>query len=199
MRRAILLLLLTASSAAALDEMTVYELLDPSSHRFRITYDVSATEPGATFFFNVIRPGSEGSDEKVIDRADGKQLDFELADIQAARAAGQAGSDPPENTRFIKVKLPRPVPKDGEVRLRIFKTYLDPKSYFADGDQIVFERSLGIRRNVVLLPANYELVASSVPVIVSGEADGRIKISMVNDRDDELEVRLVGRRLAEAK
>ena len=199
MRRAILLLLLTASSAAALDEMTVYELLDPSSHRFRIRYDVSATDSGATFFFNIIRPGSVASDEKVISRADGRELDFELADIQAARAAGQAGSDPPENTRFIKVKLPRPVPKDGEVRLRIFKTYLDPKSYFVDGDQIIFERSLGIHRNVVLLPASHELIASSVPVIVTREADGRIKISMVNDRDDELAVRIVGRRLAEAK
>ena len=33
------------------------------------------------------------------------------------------------------------------MRLLIEKTYKDPKSYFAEGDAIVFTRSLSIRRN----------------------------------------------------
>ena len=55
--------------------------------------------------------------------------------------------------------LARPVPKGGEGRVLIDKTYKDPKSYFRDGDTIVFDRSLGIRRNAVVLPAGYRLIS----------------------------------------
>jgi hypothetical protein len=99
-----------------------------------------------------------------------------------------------DKARFVKVELASPVPKDGERRIRIFKTYTDPKSYYAEGDRVVFDRGLGIRRNAVLLPAGYELVSSTVPAIVSTEADGRVKASFVNDRDDVLPVKIVGRR-----
>ena len=45
------------------------------------------------------------------------------------------------------------MPAGGEGRIRIIKTYKDPKSYFRDGDAIVFDRPLGIKRNAVVLPA----------------------------------------------
>jgi hypothetical protein len=160
------------------DDFTLYELLAPDSHRFAITYDVTTSKEGDRFFLNPIREGSVASDERVVDRATGRPLRFEL--VKGA----------------IKVDLGGPVPKDGEKRIRIFKTYLDPKSYYADGDRIVFDRGLSIRRNAVLLPAGYELVGCSVPAIVSTEADGRVKASFVNDRDDTLPVKIVGRRLA---
>jgi hypothetical protein len=79
--------------------------------------------------------------------------------------------------------------------LRIYKTYKDAKSYYSEGDRIIFDRSLGVKRNVILLPKGYELISSSVPVIVSTELDGRVKLSMVNDRNDELGVKIVGRKL----
>jgi hypothetical protein len=104
-----------------------------------------------------------------------------------------------DEARFVKVELAGPVPKDGERRIRIFKTYTDPKSYYAEADRVVFDRGLGIRRNAVLLPAGYELVSSTVPAIVSTEADGRVKASFVNDRDDVLPVKIVGRRLPAAE
>ena len=65
------------------------------------------------------------------------------------------------------------MPKDGETRLLILKTYRDPKSYFAEGATIVFSRSLGIKRNSVVLPPGYELVSLNVPSQVLSEADGR--------------------------
>jgi hypothetical protein len=42
----------------AADEFTLYELQQPETHQFAITYDVTATREGAKFFFNPIRPGS---------------------------------------------------------------------------------------------------------------------------------------------
>ena len=45
----------------AADEITVYELLAPSTHSFDIIYDVTATREGAAYFFNPIRKASTAS------------------------------------------------------------------------------------------------------------------------------------------
>src|SRR5688572_8450382 len=157
------LLLLAATAAAADDEWTLYELLAPESHRFAITYDVSVTEPGARVFLNPVRTGSVASDERVVLRRTGRDLPFTLVGGARARAEKLAPPDTADDALFIRVELPEPVPAGAETRLRIFKTYTDPKSYFAEGDRIVFDRGLSIRRNVVVLPAGYELIGSTVP------------------------------------
>jgi len=72
------------------------------------------------------------------------------------------------------------VPKGGEGRVLIDKTYKDPKSYFRDGDTIVFDRSLGIRRNAVVLPAGYRLISCNVPSQVMSTPDGRVMITFMN-------------------
>lgn len=180
--------------AIAMDEMTVYDLLDPASHKFAIQYDVSATEAGSKVYFNIIRPGSQATDEKVLDRATGKEIPFQLTDAKEAKASGQAEKDTPDKTKFIKITLPHPVPSDGEYRMRILKTYADPKSYFVENNLLIFDRSLGVKRNVIILPAGYELIGSTVPVMVGLQDDGRVKISMVNDRDDELAVKITARK-----
>src|SRR6188474_776869 len=46
------------------DDYTRYELLGPDTAQFRILYEVTATTPGAKFFFNAIRKGSVASDER---------------------------------------------------------------------------------------------------------------------------------------
>jgi hypothetical protein len=72
------------------------------------------------------------------------------------------------------------VPAGGGARIRIIKTYKDPKSYFRDGDTIVFDRPLGIKRNAVVLPPKYELVACNIPSQILEEPDGRVGISFMN-------------------
>jgi hypothetical protein len=191
----ILIILSLAGTALAMDEMTVYDLLAPDTHQFAIRYDVSATEPGTSVYFNIVRPGSEASNEKVFDRATGKELSFVMTNGKEAKASGQAEPDTKDDTEFIKISLPHPVPQDGEFRLRINKTYKDAKSYYFEGDKITFDRSLGVKRNVIILPKGYEVISCSVPAIISTESDGRMKLSMVNDRDDELGVKIVGRKL----
>src|SRR5262249_53396541 len=83
-------------------------------------------------------------------------------------------------TNCIKVTLARPVPADGQSRLLILKTYKDAKSYYREGDTIVFNRSLGIKRNSIVLPAGYELISCNVPSQVLLETDGRIAVSFMN-------------------
>ncbi|HLY97476.1 MAG TPA: hypothetical protein VKT33_00260 [Candidatus Angelobacter sp.] len=193
--RILAILLLVCLPAVAADEFTLYELLPPETHQFAITYDVTATQEGAQFFFNPVRPGSTASKERVIARSSGKELKFELVSGKEAKATGLVSSKAADDAQFIKVYLPAPVPKGGETRIRIFKTYTDAPSYFVNDGQLVFERPLGIKRNVVVLPAGWELTGSASPAMVSTGADGRIRISFLNDRDDQLPVRITARRL----
>jgi len=166
------------------DAYTRYELLAPASHKFRIVYEVTASTPGATAYYNPIRVGSVATDESVSDRATGAPLKFNVVQGDVARAGGVRNAK--DDSQYIGVQLARPVPADGgEGRVLIDKTYEDAKSYFADGDLIVFNRPLGIKRNAVILPAGYELVSSNYPAQVLQEADGRLKIAFWNNTPAE--------------
>ena len=174
------------------DDYTRYELLAPGSGKFRILYEVTATTAGATEFFNVIRRGSVASDERVTDVRSGKPLTFDEVSGIVARAGGVRNAD--STGTYIRVKLAQPVPKDGETRLLIDKTYFDTVSYKASGDSIVFDRELGIKRNSIVLPPGYELVSSVYPAQVLQEEDGRIKIAFWNNTPGPAGVRIVARR-----
>ena len=68
------------------DGYTRYELLEPGSGKFRIIYEVTATTPGATAYFNPIRQGSVATDDRALDPATGRPLRFEVVDgVVAAR------------------------------------------------------------------------------------------------------------------
>lgn len=184
--RAICLLIVAMMAAAAPsaaqnraeDAYTRYELLAPETASFRIIYDVTAVTPGAAFFFNPIRKGSLATDESVIDLASGRPLEFEQVTGAVARESGLRSAD--LEGEYIRVKLARPVPAGGGARIRIIKTYKDPKSYYVRDEAIVFDRPLGITRNAVVLPPTYEIVACNIPSQVIEEADGRIGISFMN-------------------
>ena len=193
--RVLLCLAALSYSASAADEMTLYELLPPDTHSFAITYDVTATREGAAFFFNPIRPGSTASKESVIDRATGKPLKFETVTGKDAKTSGLVSPRTADDALFLKVTFVSPVPKNGERRIRILKTYTDAPSYGMKDGLLVFDRPLGIKRNVVVLPAGWELVGNASPGIVSADRDGRVRISFVNDRDDQLPVKITARRL----
>jgi hypothetical protein len=178
------------------DEYTRYELLSPESASFAIHYEVTATTAGAKYFFNPIRKGSVASGESVTDVMTGQPLRFEIVSGEEAvkdplmkvedkneaknQAKDKDKKDADTSVDYIKVYLARPVPTEGQTRLLILKTYKDGKSYYREGDAIVFNRSLGIPRNSVVLPAGYELVACNVPSQVLAQPDGRIVISFLN-------------------
>lgn len=173
------------------DSYTRYELQTPGSGAFRIVYDVSATTPGARFYYNTVRAGAEEEVHRVTDLYSGGALDWELVDGRHARANGhpRAATD----GRYIKVRLARPVPEGGQGRIRIDKTYVDPESYYREGDDVVFARSLGIRRNAVVLPRGYELVECNYPCQVDTEGDGRIKASFMSPGPAAVPFRVRGR------
>jgi hypothetical protein len=151
------------------DEYAVYELLAPETNAFRTDYEVALTTAGATKFYDRIGSGlqsvppSVGGPDRAIDLMTGNALQFE------------------QRGEYLEIRLARPVPSDGgQARLRIVKTYKDPKSYYRDGDALVFNRSIGLRRTAFVLPSGFQLVECNVPSQVLSEPDGRVRVSFMN-------------------
>lgn len=161
------------------DSYTRYEMLSPESQSFRIIYDVSATAAGSTKYFNTLRAGSDHIVDAVWDLMTGKELVWKIVDGKEAKANGLSYAS--ENGEYLMVNLARAVPNGGQARLRIDKTYNDPASYYQEDGILVFDRSLGIKRNSLVLPQGYELISANYPVQVMQETDGRIKVSFMND------------------
>ncbi len=168
-----------ATQQTETDEYTRYELLAPETASFKIHYEVTATTPGAKSYFNPIRKGSTASEEAVYDAMTGELLPFEVVSGREARKDPLIASADASGS-YIKVQLARPVPPEGQGRILIVKTYKDAKSYYRDGDAIVFNRGLGIKRNSIVLPKGFDLVGCNVPSQVLSEPDGRIAISFMN-------------------
>ena len=169
----------TTTTQSEADEYTRYELLAPETASFRISYEVTATTAGAKFFYNPIRKGSAASEESVYDAMSGAPLHFEVVSGTEARK-DPLMPDADAETRYIRVTLARPVPEHGEGRLLILKTYRDEKSYYRDGESIVFSRPLGVPRNKVVLPPGYEVVGLNVPSQILTQPDGRVAISFMH-------------------
>src|SRR5258708_20115057 len=189
--RITLSVLAVCACAYAADEMTIYELLPPETHQFAIVSDVTQTREGANFFLNPIRPGSTASKEKVIERSTGKELQFEVVTGKDAKAAGLAPARAADDALYLKVQLPGPVPKNGETRIRIFKTYTDAPSYYVNNNgDLIFDRPLGIKRNVVVLPAGWELIGSASPPIVSTQTNAPIGLTFLTHPHDPLPLQI---------
>lgn len=161
-----------------IDSYTQYELLDPESQSFRIIYDVSGTASGATYYWNTLRKGSEHVVDAVWDLYSGKELTWEI--VTGAIAKQHGLSNAATDAEYLQIALARPIPKNGQARLRIDKTYKDTASYYREGTSIVFSRTLGIKRNSIVLPKGYELTHCNYPSQVQLTDDGRIKVSFLN-------------------
>src|SRR5947208_13429559 len=96
-----ILLLLLAAPAFADDEFTLYDLLPPDTHQFAITYDVTQAKEGAELFFNPIRIGSIATKEKVLARATGKELQFEVVSGKEAKSSGLVSEKTTDDAQFI--------------------------------------------------------------------------------------------------
>jgi len=167
-----------ATQSASADAYTRYELVDPASSSFRMIDDVSATTAGARFYVDAICQGSDTRDASAIDQMTGQPLTVEVVSGDVARKDGMRTAD--LNTRYLKVHLARPVPQGGETRLRISRTCRDPKTYFVQGDVVVFDRLPGSTRNAIVLPIGHEVVSTNMPSQVIEEADGRLNLSHWN-------------------
>ncbi|MEQ8301892.1 MAG: hypothetical protein RIB47_00780 [Cyclobacteriaceae bacterium] len=175
------------------DAYTRYELLDPASQSFRILYEVTATKPGTQFYFNALRKGSEHRVDQVVDVRTGEELKWTIVSGADAKKDGYLEAD--LEGEYLKVQLAHLVANNSEYRLLIDKTYKDTQSYFSEGGKIIFERSLGIKRNAIVLPKGYEILKCNYPVQVILEDDGRLNVSFINSAPVAITLRIEARKL----
>jgi hypothetical protein len=97
------------------------------------------------------------------------------------------------------VVIPFPPFKPGQsLRLRIAETYTAPLSYRLDGEELIFDRSLGRPRNAVVLPTGWYCTFSAAPATVSLLPDGRVRLNYWDDRPEAVDVLLKAKRRVSA-
>lgn len=176
------------------DRDITYFLQDPSTHSFSLFHDYTESRPGIDKYVNVVRTGSKVSNPSAIILDTGEKLKDEILrgdEIKAAKI-DEAGNVTPE-TEVVVVHFD-PVKPGQSVRLRISETYAAPESYRLEGQDLVFDRSLGRPRNSVVLPPGWYLTALSIPGMVSETPDHLIRVDFFNGRNDSVDVLMKGRK-----
>jgi hypothetical protein len=178
------------------DREILYELGPPESHAFRITHDYTERKEGTKYYFNLVREGSHVSDPESIDLDTGENLKHEVISGKQARERQLGAGDVKDDTEVVVTHLTRAIAKGTTNRLRLKETYSDPKSYYLDGDELVWDRTFGRLRNTVVLPAGWYLTTLSSPATIQTLEDGRVGVYVVNARSDDVRVYLRARRRA---
>lgn len=176
------------------DRDITYFLQEPSTNAFSLFHDYTESRPGVDKYINVVRSGSTVSNPSAYILDTGEVLRHEVYKGDAITAAkiDTGGSVTPETAAVVVYFSP--VQAGTSVRLRISETYTAPQSYRLDGNDLVFDRSLGRPRNSVVLPAGWYLTATSIPAVVSETADKRIRLDFYNGRTDSIDVLIKGRK-----
>jgi hypothetical protein len=176
------------------DREIVYFLNPPETHSFFLYHDYTESREGVDKYLNVVRKGSRATDPsaRVLDTGEGLTVET-LKGEAIAKAGIDIGGPVAADSEVVLIRFP-PVPKGGSVRLRISETYTDPSRYRIDGDELVWDRTLGRPRNAVVLPAGWYLTDCSIPATVTETDDGRVRLDFVNPRPDEIAVLIKARR-----
>lgn len=198
MRVALLLfpaLLLAQFHRAEQDREISYWLLAPETHQFKISHDFTITRPGQKYAHSFVRKGSKVSpDTVVIDVDTGATLKTSLVSGKQVNALGYYPESTEPDSVVVQAELSEPVREGTSTRVRVIETYTDPSGFRLDNGELVWERTLGRPINFVTLPDGWKLSSVTPAAVVSEDAEGRIRLRLINIRSDELKVAIRARR-----
>jgi hypothetical protein len=150
---------------AHLDRDIVYFLQEPSTNAFFLYHDYTESRPGVDKYINVCAAGSRSSNPSAFILDTGEELKHET--LKGAEITAK------------QIDIGEPVTPRPRSWCRIFAGEAGPVDPVAtlgnvhraaelslDGNDLVFERSLGRTRNSFVLPAGWYLTASSIPAVV---------------------------------
>src|SRR5215472_16195730 len=176
------------------DREIVYFLQQPETHAFSLYHDYTETRAGVNGYANVVRAGSVASRPSAINLDTGEALETrELSGAQLAAAKINVGEAVPAAAQVVLIPF-KPLEAGQTLRLRIAETYTAPVSYRLEGDELVFDRSLGRPRNAVVLPSGWYCTFSAAPATVTQLPDGRVRLDYWDDRPEAVEALLKARR-----
>jgi hypothetical protein len=182
------------SDRAIQDREIVYFLKQPETHAFSLYHDYTASREGEHQYVNVVRAGSRVSEPsaRILDTGeDLKTRTLTGADVVREKIDIPDRVEP--DTELVIIPF-GPVKKGQSLRLRISETYTDPARYALVDGQLMWHRSFGRPRNDMVLPEGWYLTTSSIPAVITREADGRIRLSFWNPRADNVDVFVKARR-----
>jgi hypothetical protein len=182
------------SERAHQDRDIVYFLQQPETHAFALYHDYTESRAGINGYANVVRKGSTASNPSASILDTGEKLQAkEMSGAEMAASKINAGEAVEPDARVVVIPFPA-VQAGQTVRLRIAETYTAPVSYKLDGEDLVFDRSLGRPRNAVVLPSGWYCTFSAVPATVSQLPDGRVRLDYWNGSPEAASVLLKARR-----
>ena len=182
------------SERAYQDRDIVYFLQQPETHSFSLYHDYTESRPGINGYANVVRQGSVASHPSAYVLDTGEQLktqEMTGAEMTASKINTGEAVEPTDHVVVIPFAA---VQKGQSLRLRISETYTAPESYRLDGDELIWDRSLGRPRNAVVLPSGWYCTASAAPATVAQLPDGRVRLDYWDDRPEAVDVLLKARR-----
>jgi hypothetical protein len=179
------------------DREIVYFLQQPETHAFRLYHDYTESKPGADRYFNVVRSGSKVSDPSAYVLDTGEKLATKIMTGAELTAAKIDAGEPVDAAAQVVVIPFSPVKAGQNIRVRISETYTAPASYRLEGDELVFDRSLGRPRNAVVLPEEWYVTASSIPATITQMADGRVRLDFWNGSPGPVDVLIKAKRRAQ--
>jgi hypothetical protein len=183
------------SERAYQDRDIVYFLQQPETHAFSLYHDYTEKRPGVSGYANVVRTGSVASNPSAYVLDTGEKLKTEeMSGAEMVASKINAGETVDPKDRVVVIPFPSAVKAGETLRLRIAETYTAPVSYRLDGDELVFDRSLGRPRNAVVLPSGWYCTESAAPATVTQLPDGRVKLDYWDDRPEAVDVLLKAKR-----
>jgi hypothetical protein len=182
------------SERAHQDREIVYFLQPPETHAFSLYHDYTETRAGVNGYANVVREGSVAShpSASILDTGEALQA-REMSGAEMARLKINSGETVAPAARVVVIPFAALQPGH-TLRLRIAETYTAPASYRLEGDELVFDRSLGRPRNAVVLPTGWYCSFSAAPATVSTLPDGRVRLDYWDDRPEAVDVLLKAKR-----
>lgn len=182
------------SERAHQDREIVYFLQQPETHAFSLYHDYTETRPGIGGYANIVRDGSIASHPAASILDTGEQLKtLEMSGAELAASKINVGEAAAPTARVVVIPFP-PLQAGQTLRLRIVETYTAPVSYKLDGDELIFDRSLGRPRNAVVLPSGWYCTYSGAPATVTQLPDERVRLDYWDDRPEAVDVLLKAKR-----
>jgi hypothetical protein len=169
------------------DAYTRIELQSPDTGAFKVTHEVAATSAGSRVYEMALWPGTQVSAPKAVDLMTGADLGVALRILKGMDTA--AGGGPSS----LQVSLARPVPKDGQGRIRVEMDARNNTMFRRDGDRALFVLSSAPPRGTIVLPAGYELLSVDVPAQILSESDGRIAVSYMHQAPGDATLTITAR------
>jgi len=181
------------------DREITYWLLEPGTHQFKISHDLTIDRPGQKYAHSFVRKGSAvDPNAKMYDADTGKELKTYTVTGKEVNALGYYPQPSEPETVVVQGDLDRTPGEGQSVRVRVVETYTDPVGYTMDGQELVWKRTLGRPLNVVTLPTGWMLSSLDTPAIISMDEQGRVALRFTNPRNDELNITLRARKRSAA-